>query len=73
MMPRGLITAFMLLVGLGLAAVSYLFLAAPLGAPTSPVYSNPRLVGGPAIFILGVMLIFLSAVVYELIPDQRAR
>lgn len=73
MTPRAVIALLMLLVGLVVAVVSYLFLAAPLGPPASPVYSNPRLPGAPAIFILGVMLVFLSAVVYELIPEKQQR
>jgi hypothetical protein len=70
---RAIIALLMLLAGLSLSAVSYLFLAAPIGPPTSPIYSNPRLLGAPLLFILGVMLVFLSAVVYELIPEQQAR
>ncbi|MDR5710231.1 MAG: hypothetical protein QN172_07050 [Armatimonadota bacterium] len=55
--------------GFALQAVSYFFLAAPLGVPTGPVYSNPRVPFAPAVFILGVMLVFLAAVVYELLPE----
>lgn len=61
----------MFMLGIILAAVSYLFLATPLGPPVSPEYSNPRMLGAPAIFILGVVLIFLSAVVYELAPEKE--
>ncbi len=60
----------MVVVGFALQIVSYFFLAAPLGLPTSPAYSNPRLPFAPALFILGVMLVFLAAVVYELLPDR---
>lgn len=59
-----------LLAGLALVAAGF-FLSAPIGAPTSPAMSNPRLPFAPLIFILGVMLIFGSAVVYELLPDRR--
>lgn len=56
--------------GFSLQIVSYFFLAAPLGLPTSPAYSDPRLPFAPALFILGVMLVFLAAVVYELLPER---
>ncbi len=65
------LTLLMVLAGFGLQAVSYFFLAAPLGVPSSPVYSEPRVPYAPALFILGVMLVFLAAVVYELLPDRR--
>lgn len=68
---RGMIALLLLLGGIGLAAVSYFALAAPLGPPIGPEYSNPRLLGAPALFILGIMLIFLSAVAYELIPEPQ--
>lgn len=63
-------TLLLVVVGFGLQAVSYFFLAAPLGIPSSPVYSNPRVPFAPALFILGVMLVFLAAVVYELLPES---
>ncbi|MER3404466.1 MAG: hypothetical protein C4345_10860 [Chloroflexota bacterium] len=59
----------MVVLGFALQAISYFFLAAPWGTPTSPLYSNPRLPPAPAIFILGVVLVFLAAVVYELLPE----
>lgn len=67
------LTLAMVAVGFALQVVSYFFLAAPLGLPTSPVYSNPRLPFAPAVFILGVMLVFLAAVVYELLPESGGR
>lgn len=59
-----------LLAGLGLAIAGF-FLAAPIGPTTGPVYSNPRVIFAPGIFVLGVVLMFLSAVVYELVPNKR--
>ncbi len=56
-----------LLVGLSLAVAGFL-LAAPLGATNGPAISDPRMPFAPAIFVLGVILAFGSAVVYELIP-----
>jgi hypothetical protein len=57
--------------GVALAVVSYFLLAAPLGSPVSVRFSNPRLQFAPSLFIAGVMLVFVSAVVYELLPDRR--
>lgn len=70
---RALIALLMVAVGIGLAVVSYFFLAAPLGPPIGPTYSTPRVVGGPVVFLLGIILVFLSAVVYELIPERQGR
>ncbi len=66
------ITIIMVIAGFALQAASYFFLAAPLGLPDNPAYSNPRLPFAPLIFILGVMLVFLAAVVYELMPDKES-
>jgi hypothetical protein len=60
----------MVLVGFALQVVSYFFLATPIGNPTSPAFSNPRLPYAPVLFILGVMIVFLAAVVYELLPER---
>ncbi len=61
-----------LLGGLALAIVGFL-LSAPLGPATSPAISNPRLPFAPTIFVLGVAVLFASAVVYELFPDKSGR
>ncbi len=61
-----------LLGGLALAVLGFL-LAAPLGPTTSSVISNPRLPFAPTLFVLGVVLLFASAVVYELFPDKGGR
>ncbi len=55
-----------LLVGLALAVTGFL-LSAPL-RHASPIVSDPVLPFAPAIFVLGVILLFASAVVYELLP-----
>ena len=70
---RLLLTWLMILVGFALQAYSYFYLAAPLGIPTSPAFSEPRVPFAPLFFILGVMLVFLAAVVYELIPDKQVK
>ncbi len=71
-MTRLVITVLMIAVGFALQAVSYFFLAAPMGIPTGPASSDPRLPFAPLLFIIGVMLVFLAAVVYELLPDRES-
>jgi hypothetical protein len=65
---RRTITLAMIIVGVGLMLAGY-FLAAPWGAD-SVANSNPRLPFSPAIFVLGVITVFSSALVYELIPNR---
>jgi len=65
------ISLMTLAVGVVLAVVSYFLLAAPLGQPVDESFSNPRVPFAPTLFIIGVMLVFLSAVVYELFPERR--
>jgi hypothetical protein len=66
---RTLIAITMVIVGFALQAITYLFLAAPFGFG-SVRYSDPRVPFSPMLFIAGVMLVFLAAVVYELLPDR---
>ena len=70
---RTTITILMVVGGFALQAISFFLLAAPLGIPTGPVFSNPRLPFAPGLFIVGVMLVFLAAVVYELLPERGSR
>lgn len=63
----------MVILGFAIQAVSYFVLAAPIGILNSPAYSDPRVPFAPAIFILGVMIVFLAAVVYELIPERNGQ
>ncbi len=65
------VSLLMVVLGFTLQAVSYFYLAAPIGQPTSPVYSDPRLPFAPLLFIVGIALVFLAAVVYELMPDKK--
>lgn len=69
-MRRRMIVLLMVLAGFGLQAVAYFLLAAPMGIPSAVRFSNPRMQFAPAVFILGVMLVFLSAVAYELMRDR---
>lgn len=68
---RTLLTLLLVVGGFALQAVSYFFLAAPLGTPTNEAFSNPRVPFAAGLFVLGVMLVFLAAVVYELLPERR--
>jgi len=72
-MMRTTLTILLVIAGFALSAVSYFLLAAPLGIPTSPAFSNPRLPFAPGLFFLGVVLVFLAAVVYELLPEGESR
>ncbi len=65
---RKTITLATIIVGVGLMLAGY-FLAAPWGAD-SVANSDPRLPFSPAIFVLGVITVFSSALVYELIPNR---
>jgi len=67
---RAVVAISMLIAGFLLQAVTYFLLAAPLGTPASPVFSNPRVPFAGGLFIIGVMLVFMAAVVYELIPER---
>lgn len=62
-------TMFWLTIVAGLVLViGGFFLAAPIGPPIGPAISDPRVPFAPTAFLLGVMLLFGSAVVYELTP-----
>jgi hypothetical protein len=73
MTTRATIAVLMVIGGFALQAVSYFLLAAPLGDPTDVKFSDPRVPFAPLLFILGVITVFLAAVVYELLPDRKAR
>ncbi len=70
-MSRRTITLAMVAAGFALQAVSYFLLAARIGVPTSPAFSNPRLPYAALLFVVGVVLVFLAAVVYELLPERK--
>lgn len=74
MSTRNIVSAVIVVAGLALALVSYFVLAAPWGFPPDTVaHSNPRVPFAPAIFIVGVMLVFIAAIVYELWPSNGRR
>jgi uncharacterized membrane protein len=70
---RTTLTLFLVIAGFALQAISYFFLAAPLGIPVNEAFSNPRVPYAAGLFVLGVMLVFLAAVVYELYPERETR
>ena len=67
---RRLVMITLLVAGFALQAVAYFLLGAPLGIPTSPAFSNPRLSYAALVFIVGVVLVLVAAVVYELLPEH---
>ena len=70
MSRRSRIALLMIVVGFGLLASSYFVLAAPWVTSGVPSGEAP-LLGAPALFIAGVVLVFLAAVVYEVLPERR--
>jgi hypothetical protein len=70
---RRILTFGLILVGFALQAIAYLALAAPIGQPTDVSFSEPRMPFAPLVFIVGVGMVFASAIVYELLPDRRRR
>lgn len=67
-MRRGL-TWTLIVVGVGLMAFGYLS-SAPWGAD-SVANSDPAFAFAPAFFVLGIIVVFSSALVYEVMPDRR--
>ncbi|MCL1595094.1 MAG: hypothetical protein M3132_12160 [Actinomycetia bacterium] len=65
---RRILTLLLIVVGLALMVIGYLS-SAPWGA-TSVADSNPAFVGAPSLFLIGVVTLLLSALVYELLPSR---
>jgi hypothetical protein len=59
-----------LLVGFALAVAGFV-LAPPIGPTSSPAISNPHVPFAAGLFTIGIIVIFFSAVVYELYPSKR--
>jgi uncharacterized membrane protein len=69
---RKTVSILMVILGIGLSAVSYFVFAAPLThSPMTVANSEPRVPFAPTLFILGIVLVFLAAVVYELMPEKE--
>ncbi len=67
---RRIIVFTWLATGFFLQAAVYFRIAARIGIPRSPAFSNPRIPFAPVLFIVGVVMVFLAAVIYELLPDR---
>ena len=67
-MRKGL-TVGMIVVGIALMAISYFGLTAPWGNE-GVANSEPRLQFAPLVFVVGVMMTFGSALVYEMLPER---
>ena len=65
---RKSLTTGMVIAGVVLMIVGY-FGAAPWGAE-SVANSDPRFAFAPAVFVLGVIMAFSSAIVYEVLSDR---
>ena len=57
-----------LLTGFALAIIGFM-LSAPIGSVADPATSHSGVPFAPTIFVLGILLLFGSAAVYELTPD----
>ncbi len=66
---RKSVTAGMVAVGLILMVIGY-FGAAPWGAD-GVANSDPRFAFAPLVFVLGIVVIFSAAIVYEVLQDRR--
>ncbi|GEM_PF-4128554 len=69
MTKRGVVTIGMILVGAVLMVWSYFVGAAPWCA-TGVECSNPRVEWAPALFVLGVVVAFSSALYYSIAKDK---
>lgn len=63
MNTRTIVTTLMVLVGLGLMVVSYVFLATPT-CNTSIACSNPVMPFSAGIFVVGILIAFTSGIFY---------
>ncbi len=70
MTRRGAVTIGMILLGLVLMVAAYFFGAAPWCA-SGIECSNPRLEWSPAVFVLGMILAFSSAIYYAVAKEKQ--
>jgi uncharacterized BrkB/YihY/UPF0761 family membrane protein len=68
---RSRVAIAMIVFGIVLMVLGY-SLSAPWGA-TGVADSNPSIDFAPTIFVLGVIMTFSAALVYELLPDRKRR
>jgi len=65
---RRIVTLLLVLIGLGLMLLGFLS-SAPWGA-SSVADSDPRFMGAPTLFIVGIVVVLAAAVFYELLPER---
>jgi len=70
MNTKTIITTVMIVTGVGLMAVSYLFLAAPV-CNTSVTCRNPVVPFAAGIFVLGILIAFSSGVFYSVYKGRK--
>ena len=59
------LTVFVAIVGLALMAVGI------WGAQPIPAQTSPRLIGGAALWIIGIMILISTTAVYALTPEKK--
>ncbi len=64
------LTLTTVIIGLALAITGFV-LAPPIGEPTSPVISNPVMPFAAGMWTIGIIVLFLSPVVYNLVKDKE--
>ncbi|HET9443170.1 MAG TPA: hypothetical protein VFO65_07590 [Acidimicrobiales bacterium] len=69
---RRTLTILMIVGGVAAMVLSYFGLSAPWGA-SDVSNSDPRVPFAPVLFLVGIVSIFLAAVVYEVLPDRRSK
>ena len=69
-MSRRALVVVLVVAGFALQALSFFVFGASLGTPTSPDFGNPRVPFASVFFVVGVTLVFLSFVTYELMPGE---
>lgn len=64
----------LIVIGFVVQAASYFLLATPWGFPPNGIdHSDPRLPFAPLLFLLGVVLVLLGALVYEILPERQRK
>ena len=70
MNTKTIITTAMILTGLGLMVVSYLFMATPV-CNTSITCRDPVTPFAPGVFVLGILIAFSSGIFYSVYQGRK--
>ena len=70
MSRRRIVTMTMIVIGIALMVWAYFFAATPWCADALRC-SSPRVEWSPAVFVLGVIIAFSSAIYYEVAKDKQ--